>query len=544
MTQTTAHHDQAQQWLKDTAQQARASQMVVLSVRLVQLVAQISAFWFLASIMQLIVVTQHAALFSHLLPLIVSLTAWGLCVYLADFLSANAKQTIEGNLENSIHTILNAQQIAITRRFSATFWQQLLLVNVSDLGDYFVQYSVQKYLSVLAPIVVLLVIFPINYLVALCLLLTLPIVPLFMILVGNGAANLHRKHFVALERLGDLFSDRLKALPMITANGQHQQQAERLNTASNIVNKRTMKVVSVAFLSSSVLDFFATVSIALIAVFIGFTMLGELNIGPEINLHKGLFMLLVAPLLFSELRTLGKFYHQKAKADAGADRFSQVLAECKATSQRQDAQEDNKDNGFSGIAWLNYKVHTPCLHASKLVVQKNDWILLTGSSGSGKTVLLEALIGFRQASHSLNADTALLSQQSCILAESLAFNLHLGSSAYSASQLEQCLSEVGLNEWLSGLPDGLNTQMGDLPALSGGEAQRLALARVLLLQKEIILLDEPTAHLSEVQRQQIASLIHEKLADKTVIWVSHHALPEEWFSQHWTITDSEIQVLS
>lgn len=544
MKQTTVNQDSAQQWLRETTSQVRARQMVLLSVRLVQLVAQISAFWFLAFIMHLIVVEQQAALFNDLLPLVASLCVWGLCVYLADFLSTNAKQSIESELEHSVHHILNSQQIAITRRFSATFWQQLLLVNLSDLGDYFVQYSVQKYLSVCTPIVVLLVIFPINYLVALCLLLTLPIVPLFMILVGFGAANLHRKHFVALERLGDLFSDRLKALPMITANGQHQQQAERLSTASNIVNRRTMNVVSIAFLSSSVLDFFATVSIALIAVFIGFTMLGELSIGPKINLHTGLFMLLVAPLLFSELRALGKFYHQKAKADAGAERFSQVLAESTKENVGVKTKSDLVEGSFKGVAWLNYQIHTPALHASKLVLQPNDWILLSGASGSGKTALLEAFLGCRQATHTMKAEIALLSQHACILDASLAFNLHLGSAAYSSSTLERTLAEVGLADWLLSLPDGLHTQLGDLPAMSGGEAQRLALARILLLQKEIVLLDEPTAHLSDEQRRDIANLIREKLADKTVIWASHHSLPEKWFTQSWSIIDSEIQVLS
>ena len=245
-----------------------------------------------------------------------------------------------------------------------------------------------------------------------------------------------------------------------------------------------MKVVSVAFLNSTVLDFFSTVSIALVAVFIGFTMLGELNLGPHIDLHQGLFMLLLAPLLFAELRLLGKLYHQKAKAEAGAERFGQIFKEENKTPNLRQAGE---------VYWINFHVDMPRLHAEHLSISKGDWIRLKGDSGSGKTSLLEALMGFRSASHSLAGELALLSQQSCVLDNTVAFNLHLGHSQYSECDLLNALDEVGLGQWLNNLPEGLDTNLGDYPAMSGGEAQRLALARILLLKKDIILLDEPTA---------------------------------------------------
>ena len=133
---------------------------------------------------------------------------------------------------------MRSKQVSVTRRYSSTYWQQLLLNNLSDIGDYLTQYSVQKWISAIAPFVVLVVIFPVNYVVAICLLLTMPVVPLFMILIGRGAAVLHRKHFIALERLGDMFSDRLKGLSLITSTGQHAQQLKRLDSASNIVNRK------------------------------------------------------------------------------------------------------------------------------------------------------------------------------------------------------------------------------------------------------------------------------------------------------------------
>ena len=450
-------------WLEKQSSQARASQLQVFVVRLCQLVSQITAFWFFSDVVQLMVVKQTTVQFEQVTPFILAASTWALCVWLSDFLSYNAKLKIEGALEGQVHKVLQSQQVSITRKYSSTYWQQLLLTNLSDIGDFLTQYSIQKWLAGVGPLVVVLVILPVNYVVAFTLLVTMPVVPIFMILVGKGAATRHRKHFLALERLGDMFSDRLKGLSLITATGQHQNQICRLTNASSIVNRKAMDVVALAFLSTTVLDFFSTVSIALNAVFIGFSMLGELTFGPSIGLHQGLFMLLVAPLLFAELRMLGKLYHQKAKAQAGAERFGEIFrVPCK--------ENDSAQTG--DVNWKNFQINEPRQHASEITIRKGDWILLSGVSGSGKTSILEALIGFRSASHSLGGNISLLSQHSTVLDDTLAFNLHLGHGNFSSSELVRSLVEVGMKGWFESLPNGLTTQLGDSPPLSGGVLRR------------------------------------------------------------------------
>lgn len=508
-------------------------QLKVFSLRLCQLVAQVSAFWYFSGLIHLIVVQKQPVLTNQLVPFMLAVSAWAISVWLADLTGSKAKYSLEKKLEAKLQGILQSRQVSLTRKYSATYWQQLLLTNLNDIGDYLSQYSVQKWLAVVAPSLVILILLPVNYIVAVMLLLTLPIVPLLMVLIGKRAALMHRKHFLALERLGDMFSDRLKGLSLVTTTGQHQNQLERLDHASQIVNRKTMKVVSLAFLNNTVLDFFSTLSIALIAVFIGFTMLGELSFGPSISLHQGLFMLLVSPLLFAEMRMLGKLYHQKAKAEAGAERFSEVFKE---------ANTGNVLKQPNDVVWVNFSLSKPKIRARHLKISQGDWVLLTGTSGSGKTSLLEALMGFREASHALSGDVALQSQQTAVLDSTLAFNLHLGHDGYSDDQLTQALDEVELTDWFAGLPKGLDTQLGDYPKMSGGEAHRLALARILLLNKEIILLDEPTAHLTAESHNQLARLIHEKLCCKTVIWASHKQLPNSWFNQHWHIAQGEIAV--
>lgn len=524
----------AQRWLAGTGREVFASQIWIFALRLLQLTAQIAAFWYFALLMQTIVVDEKDLKVGALLPFMTSAACWALFAFVSDMIATYTKDAFEQTLEKRVHSALKSQQTALTRRFSLAYWQQLLLENLNDIATYHTQYSVQKWLSLSAPIIVLTVIFPINYIVGAALLLTMPVVPLFMILVGKGAANLHQKHFIALERLGNMFSDRLKALALITASNQHQTQVKRLQDASNIVNRKTMQVVSVAFLSSTVLDFFSTISIALVAVFIGFSLIGEFSFGPVITLNLGLFMLLVSPLLFSELKTLGRYYHQKAKAEASAERFVNVLsAKVEAVTK----------SAFSELTWLNYQVSagSSVVNAKKLHLCKHDWVLLTGNSGAGKTLLLEGLMGFRQASHAFSSPCTLLGQKPVILDTTLFHNLSLAREDISAQEMLRAINDVQLCDWFMSLPHGLQTVMDDFPKLSGGEAQRLALARVLLQQHEVVLLDEPTAHLTSEQHALISELVHDKLKDRTVIWVSHKTLPSTWFNQHWHIEKQDLE---
>ncbi len=518
-------------WLRQWARQSKSLQLTVFVIRSLQLVAQIYAFWVFSQLCARVVVEQQAIFMHQLVPLALACMAWGALAWIADRQTWLLKHQVEQRLEQRVIEQLDAQQLALTRRFSAAFWQQVLGSNLTDISDYISHYSVQKWLSASAPLVVIFVIMPINYLVALCLLLTLPIVPLFMVLVGHGAASLHRIHFIALERLGDMFSDRLKATTLITATNNHAEQQARLGDASDIANRKTMKVVSVAFLSSTVLDFFSTVAIALVAVFIGFSLLGEIQLGPKIELQAGLFMLLVSPLLFAEMRRLGHLYHQKAKAQAAAERYSQVL---------HDELSKQADKDFTGIDWLNYRTFNPALHAEKLSMQAGDWVRLLGNSGAGKSALLESLMGFKPASHHLDCQIALLAQRSLVLDNTLRQNLNLGHAKFTDAELWGVMDAVDLSHWARHLPHGLDTPLGDYPPLSGGEAHRLGVARVLLQKPDLVLLDEPSAHLTERQHRDLCYLIRSRLKNTTLIWASHKPLPDQWFARTWSIQGGEI----
>lgn len=495
--------------------------------------ALIAAFGAFAAIAQLWMVDGQPASFFLLMALGAALfISWllqGINIRLSHTLRLRQLTLLETRLSEQF----KARQHALVRTKPVYHWQLVWQKHLPALVNWRTDYCVQQYIAVIVPLVVLVIIAYLNYFVGLMLLITLPVVPLFMIIVGKGAASLHKREFTALTRLGTIFTDRLMALPLLSTLGAHQRQQQQMEQASQALNSRTMKVVSVAFLSTTVLDFFSTLTVALIAVYIGFSLLGELQVGPQVTFFSGLWILLSAPLLLSQLKKLGQFYHQKAQAAAASEALTGLL-------RIPHAAPRTLSGAFAGFYAHHFTLDTPALRASALNVAPGDWIQVSGASGTGKTALLESLAGFREASHSLGCDCVMLTQQPVFLPGSLRENLCLGVS-FSEHQLATVLQDVEMLAEINALPEGLDTKMGDQPALSGGQLQRLALARLLLRSADVWLLDEPTAHLPASQHHALCELIHRCCSDKTVIWVSHKPLEQTWFSAHWKIANHQIE---
>lgn len=512
----------------------RPQVIVLVLLKSSYFLAQIVCFWLFSAMMHQLIVAQQHVVESHFYWFGVSASCWVLLRHTAQNYEISFDFKIKQALETRIHQQLAIQQQALANQYSTFHWQQVFLQHIPAVSAYLSQYLGQKYLSVLVPLFALVMVFSENWLVATMLLVSLPLVPVFMVLVGHRVASIHRKHLVSLERLGGIFIDRLKALSTITTFNQHKEQSQLLHSASKLVNQQTMKVVSVAFLSTTVLDFFATISIALVAVYIGFSLLGELSIGPAMTLKQGLFLLLLAPLLFSELKNLGRLYHQKAEAEAAWESLLPLVKLVKCLP------ELHKKGEFRGINWLSFKVETPTMSAPMLHLMPGQRVHLQGPSGAGKSSFLHALMGFIESSHCLSGSSVLLGQSPVVLPTSVRDNLSVGHS-YKDEEVWSALQKVQLDKVVKAMPLGLDTQLGEHPPLSGGELQRLMLARVLLKPADVILLDEPTAHLPEAQHVELSKLIYELTKGKTVIWASHKALPNAWFDLDWRISDGVIK---
>ena len=528
----------------------RRSLMSQVVVKCLSLFSLIIGFYYFSNIAQDWVVNKTPALQSDVAGLSVCLGITWVLQGVANRLSCQAKGSVLYKLEQKLSKVFVSRQHALVRQHSVYYWQTLWLQHLQAFTDWALEYRVQQTIAVVVPLLALTVIFYVNPVIGFGLLITLPVVPLFMIIVGKGAAALHRKHFVALERLGSLFTDRLAALPMLANFQAHQRQTVLLKEASENLNTRTMRVVSVAFLSNSVLDFFATLAVALVAVFIGFSLLGELEIGPSITLQQGLWVLLTVPLLLSEMRKLGQIYHQKAQAEAAQEELAPLYSNVPNTVLLQSHAQsaDNPEEMSRLLDASNFNVfdlrdpasingghvQPALLNASSLKISKGDKVLLSGKSGAGKTLLLEALSGQRPATHKFEQSVVWITQHPVITPGTVRENLCLNDN-YSDDTLVKALQNVELETWLALLPYGLDTVMTDYPQLSGGEAQRLSLARALLRDESIWLLDEPTAHLPDEQHQRLAQLIKRLGEIKTLIWASHKALPSNWFNQFWSI---------
>lgn len=533
----------------------RTSQTRLVVIKCLSLFSLIIGFYFFSHIAHSWVVNKAHGANSHIIGLGVALLFAWLLQGVFNQKSIDTKTNILVKLENALTGVFAIRQHALVRQQTVFYWQSVWQKQLHDVTDWAAEYSVQQAIAAIVPLLALAVIFVVNPVIGAGLLFTLPVVPLFMIIVGKGAAALHQKHFIALSRLGSMFTDRLAALPMLSTFQAHEKQTDLLKEASESLNSRTMKVVGVAFLSNSVLDFFATLSVALVAVFIGFTLLNELNVGPEITLQQGLWILLVVPLLLSEMKRLGQIYHQKAQAESAMEALKPILASslCDAETKDDavDATQTISAHGENANRFVAEKFalfdelaeagqgKSAIVSAQTLTLNKGDCILLSGRSGSGKTLLLEALAGQRQATHRCQWPSVWLTQHPVILPGSVRDNLCL-YDRYTDQQLIAMLDKVELSHWLKQLPFGLDTLMTDYPLLSGGEAQRLSIARALLRDRPLWLLDEPTAHLPDEQHHRIAQLIYRLTQDRTVIWASHKALPANWFSGFWHIEHQQV----
>lgn len=510
---------------------SRSTLMFFISLKLVRLSLLVGAYWWFAQIFQAWVVESEAAPFS-LLTLFAGflLGAW-LVQGMTNKLIASAKMRLQKHLQQRLLATFERQQYALIRQQSSFYWQSVWLKHIPALADWRYDYQIQQMVAGVAPFLTLLVIFPVNSVIGTSLLITMPVVPLFMIIVGKGAASLQRKHFNALTRLGGLFVDRLSALPLLASFRAHDREQTKLHNASLNLNERTMKVVSVAFLSGSVLDFFSTIAVALIAVFIGFSLLGEFSLGPELALNTGLWLLLTAPLLFSELKALGQYYHQKAQAEIARDDLDTLFELDKA------CEEQTALSSLLNSEVENFSVGENLVTAERIQINTRDVIHLKGQSGSGKTLVLEALAGQRPSTHRFHPEGeqfGFYTQSPVILPGTVRENLAMGRTIDNDALLS-VLSTVELGDWVHALSHGLDTVMGEHPPLSGGQAQRLALARLLLSGTDIWLLDEPTAHLTEEQHHSLSALIHQLGETKTVLWASHKPLPSSWFNQTWLV---------
>ncbi len=413
-----------------------------------------------------------------------------------------------------------------------------LLEYTEALHGYFARFLPQLFLAVTIPLCILVAVWQLDWLAALFLLAAAPLIPLFMSLIGMGAERLNRRQFETLSRLSGSFLDRVRGLTTLQLFGHAERSIDEVAAAADDYRIHSMRTLRLAFLSSAVLEFFAAIAIALVAIYIGFALLGFIQFGPapHLTLFSGLFILLLAPEFFQPLRNLSQHYHDRAAALAAADILLNLLKQSVTHDDVSSTADRTYTPAVVEIAdvCVEYADRGRVLGPLSMHIKAGDFTAVRGESGAGKSTLLHVIAGFitpdnghvrvNGCSPRGRDDFAWLDQRPFLLQGSVAENLRLAAPAATDEALLNALQQVGLDTWLRRSAAGLDSFINERGSgLSGGQAQRLALARIFLSPAKLILLDEPTAHLdSHSEAIVVRSLRQLSLQGRTLIIATHH----------------------
>ncbi len=421
-----------------------------------------------------------------------------------------------------------------------------LLEQVEALDGHFARYRPQQWLAVIAPLMIVAVVWPLSWAAALILLITAPLIPLFMVLVGWGARQRQTEQMQVLRRMSGHFLELVRGLPTLQLLDAQRRMGDQVAAVADAFRVRTMRVLRMAFLSGAVLEFFASVSIAVTAVYFGMSLLGHLNFGlrgEAPTLQVALFVLLLAPEFYQPLRELGTHYHARAEALAAAGELQAMLqvASPQPEGGRATLADTPPELVLDQVSFA-HRDGEPVLKACTLRVAPGEIVAIQGPSGGGKTTLLRLLLGqlrprtgtVRIGGHDARdldlaawrERVAWMGQHPRVLADTLAANLRVAALHADDGQLMAALRFAGLESWFATLPNGLDTRLGEGGrGISGGQLRRLALARVWLRPGDVLLLDEPTASLDADTEQALVSRLAELCRGRTVVMLTHRPAP-------------------
>ncbi|MDA8362455.1 MAG: thiol reductant ABC exporter subunit CydD [Gammaproteobacteria bacterium] len=406
---------------------------------------------------------------------------------------------------------------------------------VEALEAYYARFLPQMSLAALVPLSILAVVIPFDWVSGLVLLVTGPLIPLAMIFIGRNAEALNQRQWQRLARLSAHFLDVLQGLTTLKLFNASRREAAVVARLSDDYRRSTMAVLRIAFLSSLALEFLATVSIALIAVLIGFRLMWG-----DLGFRTGFLILLLAPEFYLPLRTLGTHYHARMDAIGSGERIVQLL-EIPAPPRPQ-AAVTLPATRHIGIRLQNvrcaYDPGYPALDDVSIDIAPGEHLALVGPSGAGKTTVINLLLGFAQPESGaifinglpLNAlgpwqwieRVAWVPQSPRIFHGTVHDNIRLGQPGAGREAVRAAARLALADEFIEALPRGYDTVVGEGGlGLSGGQTRRIALARAFLKDAPVILLDEPSASLDLESEVKLATGIESLARNRTTIVIAH-----------------------
>jgi thiol reductant ABC exporter CydD subunit len=406
---------------------------------------------------------------------------------------------------------------------------------IDALDAYFARYLPQVFLAVIVPVTVIIVALGADWISAVIIAVTVPLIPLFMGLVGQTTKEKMGRQARHLQRLAGHFLDVVAGLPTLKVFGRAKAQAQAIADMTDQYRLATMDTLKVAFLSSLILELLATISVALVAVAVGLRLLGG-----HLRFSTALFVLILAPEAYLPLRLLGTNFHASAEGMKAADDVFAVL-EQPVPGRGTSADVPDATRSVLRIEGLEVVYpgrQVPALLLPNLRIEPGEVVAVAGPSGCGKSTFLSVLLCLTTASagsvHIGERDLAELDpdlwraqvswipQRPHLFARTIAENVRLSRPDASDADVCAAIARVGLDQVVEGLPQGLATVLGTGGAgLSTGERQRVALARAFLRNAPVLLLDEPTANLDGQTEEAVLAAVRTLMVGRTVIIAAH-----------------------
>ncbi|MEU8344716.1 thiol reductant ABC exporter subunit CydD [Spirillospora sp. NPDC048832] len=425
---------------------------------------------------------------------------------------------------------------------------------IDALDDYFSRYLPQLVLAVLVPAAVGFRILLGDWLSAVTIAATLPLIPVFAILVGLTTQKKMDRQWRTLSVLAAHFLDVVAGLPTLKIFGRARAQADRIREVTDRHRRATMSTLRIAFLSALVLELLSTLSVALVAVSIGLRL-----VEGGLSLETALLVLILAPEAYLPLRQVGAQYHASVEGLTAAARVFEVLeTPLPATGTRTDVPDLSRATLRLEKVTVAYD-RGPALADFSLTVHPGETVALVGPSGAGKSTALSVLLGFVQpdsgrvladwddlaefSPDAWRAQIAWVPQRPHLFAGTVAENIRLGRPAATMASVRAAAEAANALEFIEALPAGFDTPLGERGAgLSAGQRQRLALARAFLRDAPLLLLDEPTSNLDVESEAAVIDAVERLKAGRTVVLVAHRPALTTLADRVVTLAPAEVAV--
>ena len=407
---------------------------------------------------------------------------------------------------------------------------------IEALDAYFSQYLPQLVIAALFPISILVFVFPIDLLSGIVFLVTAPLIPFFMIMIGKGAEIVTKRQYETLRLLSAHFLDSLQGLTTLKLFGQSKAQTKTIARVSDQFRDATLQILRITFLSALALELLSTLSVAIIAVEIGFRLLYH-----RMEFQPALFLLVLAPEFYMPLRALGARFHAGMNGTTAAKRIYEILDTESREQRIESSQTSSNGSPFSTLYLSNLSYtypgeSTPALENINLTIKHGQRVALVGRTGAGKSTLVNLLLGFikpssgkitfgtkvQNSKFKLQNYISWVPQRPYIFHDTLAANIRLGKADATDAEVTAAARAARLHDFIETLPEKYETVVGEGGArLSSGQAQRLALARAFLRDAPLLILDEPTSSLDPETEALLEESTRQLMEGRAVLVIAH-----------------------